>query len=132
MRGNYYTTDEDRRQFFHELIQLCNNPTEWCDLVDTQLSMCNCADLLKELGYDQEDWDVNGWEGEVWGHYRHTKWDEETYQVIEDAPRIWVCAEAYGGSLNIGFSNMDDDIEIDVEALKRLMKEHWGKYFPEM
>lgn len=132
MRGNYHTTDEDRRQFFHGLIQLCDNPTEWCNLVSTQLSMCNCVDLLEELGYDQEDWDVNGWEGEVWGHYRHAQWDEETCQAIEDAPGIWVCAEAYGGSLDIGFSGMRDDIEIDVEALKRLMKERWGKYFPEM
>ena len=130
MRGNYHTTDEDRRQFFHGLIQLCDNPTEWCNLVSTQLSMCNCADLLEELGYDQEDWDVNGWEGDVWGHYSHTKWDEETCQVIEAAPGIWVRAEAYSGSLDIGFSGIDDGVEINVEALKRLMKERWGKYFP--
>lgn len=130
MRGNYKTTDEDRRRFFHGLNQLCDNPEEWCDLVSTQLSMCNCIDLLEELGYEQEDWDVNGWEGDVWGHYSHTKWIEENCQAIEDAPRIWVRAEAYSGSLDIGFSGMDDGIEIDVKALKELMRKHWGKYFP--
>ena len=130
MRGNYQTTDEDRRRFFHGLNQLCNNPDKWCDLVSTQLSMCNCADLLEELGYEQEDWDVNGWEGDVWGHYCHAKWDEETCQSIEDAPRIWIRAEAYSGSLDIGFSGMDDGIEINTEALKELMRKHWGKYFP--
>ena len=128
MRGNYQTTHEDRRRFFHGLLQLCNNPTKWYDLVSTQLSMCNCADLLEELGYEQEDWDVNGWEGDVWGHYYHTKLVED--EVIEDAPRIWVRAEAYSGSLDIGFSGMDDGIEIDVEALKELMRKYWGYYFP--
>ena len=125
MRGNYQTIDEDRRRFFHGLNQLCDNPEEWCDLVSTQLSMCNCIDLLEELGYEQEDWDVNGWEGDVWGHYIHYGLDG-----FEDAPRIWVRAEAYSGSLDIGFSGMDDGIEIDTEALKELMRKHWGKYFP--
>ena len=128
MRGNYQTTGEDRRRFFHGLNQLCDNPIEWCDLVSTQLSMCNCIDLLEELGYEQEDWDINGWEGDVWGHYNHTKYIED--EIVEDAPRIWVRAEAYSGSLDIGFSGMDDGIEIDVEALKELMRKHWGKYFP--
>ena len=128
MRGNYRTTDEDRRRFFHGLNQLCDNPTEWYDLVSTQLSMCNCIDLLEDLGYEQEEWDVNGWEGDVWGHYIHTKYVED--EIIEDAPRIWVRAEAYSGSLDIGFSGMDDGVEIDVEALRELMREKWGKYFP--
>ena len=130
MRGNYHTNNEDRRRFFNGLNQLCNNPVGWYDLVSTQLSMCNCVDLLEELGYEQEDWDVNGWEGEVWGYYCHAKWDEETCQSIEDAPRICVRAEAYGGDLYIGFSGMDDGIEIDTEALKELMRKHWGKSFP--
>ena len=128
MRGSYKTTDEDRRRFFHALLQLCDNPQDWCDLTSTQLSMCNCCDLLEELGYDQEDWDVNGWEGDVWGHYIHTKLVED--EVVEDAPRIWVRAEAYSGELSVGFSGMDDGIEIDTEALKEAMRKHWGKYFP--
>ena len=128
MRGNYQTTDEDRRRLFHGLNQLCDNPEEWYDLVSTQLSMCNCIDLLEELGYEQEDWDVNGWEGDVWGHYSHTKYIED--EIVENAPRIWVRAEAYSGSLDIGFSGMDDGIEINTEALKELMRKHWGKYFP--
>ena len=128
MRGNYITTSEDRREFFRGLIELCKNPTQWYDLASTQLSMCNCIDLLEELGYEQEDWDVNGWEGDVWGHYAHTKYIEDT--VIEDAPKIWVRAEAYSGALDIGFSGMDDGVEIDTEALKELMRKHWGEYFP--
>ena len=125
MRGNYFTTNEDRRRFFHRLSQLCDKPTEWCDLVSTQLSMYNCVDLLEELGYEQEDWDVNGWEGDVWGHYIHYGLDG-----LKDAPKVWVRAEAYSGSLDIGFSGMDDGEEINTEALKELMRKHWGKYFP--
>jgi hypothetical protein len=125
MRGNYQTTHEDRIKFFHGLCELCKNPVIWHDLVSTQLSMCNCIDLLEELGYEQEDWDVNGWEGDVWGHYIHYGIDG-----LEDAPKIWVRAEAYSGSLDIGFSGMDDGEEINTEALKELMRKHWGKYFP--
>lgn len=128
MRGEYKTTQDDRRKFFHGLCELCKNPHDWYDLVSTQLSMMDCVDLLEELGYDQEDWYVNGWEGDVWGHYIHTKLINE--EVIEDAPRIWVRAEAYSGSLDIGFSGMDDGVEIDTEALKELMRKRWGKYFP--
>ena len=128
MRGNYQITHDDRRKFFHGLCELCEKPTEWLDLVSTQLSMCNCVDLLEELGYDQDDWDVNGWEGDTWGYYSHAKYVKD--EVVEDAPRIWVRAEAYSGSLDIGFADMDDGKEIDTESLKELMRKHWGKYFP--
>jgi hypothetical protein len=87
--------------------------------------MHNCVELLGELGYEQEDWDVNGWEGDVWGHYIHYGLDD-----LEDAPKMWIRAEAYSGELSVGFSGMDDGEEIDTEALKELMRKHWGKYFP--
>ena len=125
MRGSYTTTHDDRRKFFHGLCELCNKPIDWYDLESTQLSMHNCVELLGELGYEQQDWDVNGWEGDVWGHYIHYGLDG-----IEDAPKMWVRAEAYSGELSVGFSGMDDGEEINTEALKELMRKHWGKYFP--
>lgn len=129
MRGSYQTTHDDRRKFFHGLCELCRKPTESLDLVSTQLSMYDCVNLLEELGYSQDDWNVNGWEGDTWGYYSHTKYIED--EVVEDAPKIWVSADAYSGSLHIGFADMDDDNkEIDTEALKELMRKHWGKYFP--
>ena len=125
MRGSYTTTHDDRRKFFHGLLELCDKPIDWCNLESTQLSMHNCIELLGELEYEQEDWDVNGWEGDVWGHYIHYGLDG-----IEDAPRMWVRSEACSGELSIGFSGMDDGEEINTEALKELMRKHWGKYFP--
>ena len=119
MRGKYIVTSEDRRKLFHSLCELCRSPFEQQDLISTQLSMCNCADLLEELGYNQEDLEVNGWEGELWGYYTHST-----------APAIYVRAEAYDGSLTIGFSKADDDEKIDTDALKEVIRKYWGNYFP--
>lgn len=119
MRGVYVVTDDDRRKFFHALLKLCQNPRDSQDLISTQLSMSNCCDLLEELGYDQDEWDVNGWEGDVWGTYTH-----------RTAPSITVRAETYAGDLSIMFGGIDDEEEIDVDALKDLIREKWGKYFP--
>ena len=119
MRGKYETTHQDRIKFFHALLELCKLQVDSVDLVSTQLSACNCADLLEELGYDQDSWEVHGWEGEVWATYTHT-----------NAPTIYLSADAYCGGLDIGWAGAADDEVIDVEALKRLMKERWGKYFP--
>lgn len=121
MRGNYEITHQDRIKFFHALLELCKPQVDSVDLVSTQLSICNCADLLEELGYDQGSWEINGWEGEIWATYTHT-----------GAPKIFLSADAYCGRLDIGWTGAADDGVIDVEALKRLMKEHWGDYFPEM
>ena len=119
MRGVYEITDEDRRRFFHSLLELCKNSREWQDLISTQLSMSNCDDLLEELHYERDEWDVNGWEGDVWGTYTHTT-----------APGITLRAEAYSGDLSVMFTGVDDEADIDVEALKEVMRKHWGKYFP--
>ena len=119
MRGVYKITDEDRRRFFHSLLELCKNPREWQDLISTQLSMSNCDDLLEELGYERDEWEAHGWEGDVWGTCIH-----------RTAPGITLRAEAYSGSLSIMFTGIDDEAEIDTEALKEAMREHWGKYFP--
>ena len=119
MRGDYKYTSEERRRFFGGLLELCNKPNEKIDLVSTQLSMCNCDDALQELGYERECCDINGWEGDMWWTFEHAT-----------APSITVNAEAYNGGLDLMFSYIDDGEVPDVEALKELMIEKWGKYFP--
>lgn len=119
MRGNYETTHQDRIRFFHALLELCKPQVDSVDLVSTQLSACNCADLLEELGYDQDYWETNGWEGEVWAKYIHVS-----------APAIRLSADAYCGRLDIGWAGIDDGEVIDKDAFTELLIECWGKYFP--
>ena len=58
MRGEYQVTHEDRRRFFHALLELCQSQVDKVDLVSTQLCLCNCIDLLEELGYEQYEWET--------------------------------------------------------------------------
>ena len=119
MRGIYTLTHDDRIKFFHSLLELCKDGVDNVDLVSTQLSLCNCADLLGELDYEQTSWDVNGWEGEVWAIFEHPT-----------APRLSLFAEAYDGGLEIWWTGVDDGEDINTESLKEVMREKWGKYFP--
>lgn len=119
MRGNYKYTHEERKRFFRGLLELCDRPKAKIDLVSTQLSMCNCHDALEELGYERGECDINGWEGEMWWTFEHTS-----------APGITINAEAYNGGLDLMFTSIDDAEDPDTEALKELMRERWGEYFP--
>jgi hypothetical protein len=119
MRGNYETTHQDRIRFFHALLELRKPQVDSVDLVSTQLSACNCADLLKELGYDQDSWETVGWEGEIWAKYIHI-----------NAPAILLSADAYCGRLDIGWAGVDDGEVIDKDAFTEVLIECWGKYFP--
>lgn len=120
MRGVYQITDEDRRRFFHSLMELCKPKVDSVDLISTQLCLSNCVGLLEELGYCQEDWECHGWEGEIYCWFSHKK-----------APSISLSADAYVGDLQIWWTAIDDeDPVINTEALKEVMREKWGKYFP--
>ena len=119
MRGKYEVTHNDRIKFFHALLDLCKPQTDSVDLVSTQLSLCNCVDLIEELGYEKEEWETNGWEGEVWTRYTHI-----------NAPTIFFSADAYCGELTVGWTGVDDGEDIDVDAFKKVLAKHWGKYFP--
>lgn len=119
MRGVYQVTDEDRRRFFHSLLELCKPKVDSVDLISTQLSLSNCTDLLEELGYEQDSWECHGWEGEIYCRFSH-----------RSAPEISFSAEAYNGDLSMWWTDVDNGGEVDEEKLKEVMREKWGKYFP--
>ena len=119
MRGNYNITHEDRVRLFHSLCELCKDSFDEVDLIGTQLSLCNCLELMGELGYEAEFQDTNGWEGETWWICKQ-----------EGYPSISFWASAYAGDLYVYWTGRDDDEDIDTEKLKELMRKHWGKYFP--
>ena len=119
MRGIYNITHEDRRKFFHALNDLCKTDYDEVDLVSSQLSLCNCLDLLAELEYYPEPQYSGGWEGEVWWICKH-----------EDGPSISFYATAHYGELDMYWTGRDNDEAIETEKLEELMRKHWGKYFP--
>jgi hypothetical protein len=119
MRGKYYTDSEDRRRFFHALCELCKDGVNEVDMVGSQLCLRDCIELLDELGYCSGDWEVDAGEGEIWVTF---------YQ--EEYPFITVLSDGYLGRLKIFWSFWSDSGDINTEALKELIRKHWGKYFP--
>ena len=122
MRGKYETTSDDRRRFFMEVQRFYRPDVEEVDLTNTHLSFHNCNVLLGQLGYEQDSYEVDAGEGEIWAIYRQ-----------EDAPGIVVLSDAYLGRLKLFWSNENGDeggIPENVDRFRELMKKHWGKYFP--
>lgn len=116
MRGKYYTDSEDRRCFFHLICELCKDKVNEVDMIDSQLCLRDCIELLNELGYCLGDWEVDSGEGEIWATF---------YQ--EEYPSITILSDGYLGKLKMFWSKYDS---VDNEKMKELMKKHWGKYFP--
>ena len=117
MRGNYNTTDADRRRFFHSLCDLCRDNTDEVNLMGTQLCLRDCLFLLDELGYVSGDWEVDAGEGEIW---------VTCYQ--EDMTNITLLSDAYLGRLKMFWS--PEPTQEGIDKLKELMRIYWGKYFP--
>ena len=115
MRGNYHTSHEERRRFFHALEQICDRNETDVDLVGTQLSLRDCVELIQELGYEPADWEYDS--EEIW---------VTCYQ--EDCPYLTLMSDGYLGSLKL-FYNLEAN-EASVGKIKELMRKHWGKYFP--
>jgi hypothetical protein len=115
MRGNYHTSHEERRRFFHALLQICDRGESDVDLVSSELCLRDCVELVQELGYKPADWEYD----------REETWIT-CYQ--ENCPLLTLMSDGYLGSLKL-FYNPDDN-DADEEKIKELMRKHWGKYFP--
>ena len=117
MRGEYFTTSEDRRRFFHALSELCKDNTDEVDLIGSQLCLRDCLFLLDELGFVSGDWEFDAGEGEIW---------VTCYQ--EDMAYITLLSDGYLGRLKMFWS--PEPTKEDIDKLKEFMRKHWGKYFP--
>ena len=116
MRGEYFTTDMDRRRFFHALNDFCKDDVVEVDLMNSQLCLRDCLELLDELGYVYSDWEVDSGEGEIW-----------VTCYCDDMAYITFLSDGYLGRLKMFWS--PEPTQKDRDGLKELMKEHWGKYF---
>ena len=117
MRGNYYTDSNDRRRFFHALNSFCQDDAIEVDLMSTQLCLRDCLFLLEELGFVSGEWDVDASEGEIW-----------VTCYYEGMAYITLLSDGYLGRLKMFWS--PEPTPEDIDKLKELMRENWGKYFP--
>lgn len=122
MRGNYHSNNTDKYRFSVALKDLCKKPLkEVVNLIGTQLSLCDCENLLNELGYCVEDSEHNGWEMDFWWYFSHT--------TDINMPQIVVGGCGYTGDLWIAFTDRDkkdkEETEICTDLLMDMISAKW-------
>lgn len=68
MRGSYQLTKEEREKYI-PYIKQCIKELETkktISLNDTTLNPYNITSILEELGYEEVNFDSNGWEWDFW------------------------------------------------------------------
>lgn len=68
MRGAYNLTKEEKEKYIPYIRDCIKNmrDDEPISLNDTSLNPQNMIDIFSELGYDEVDFDSNGWEYDFW------------------------------------------------------------------
>jgi hypothetical protein len=120
MRGSYRSNNTDKYRFSAALKDLCKNPLEDTRLIGAQLSLCDCENLLKELGYYIENSDYNGWEMDFWWYFSH--------ETDINMPQIVVGGSGYTGDLWIAFTDRDSvekETDICTDLLMDMISAKW-------
>ena len=122
---------------------------EEIDLTPLHLTNSEVVDTLKELGYEEGEWDINGWEQDTWipfyktGHpslsfsyggyygsqclYRNDIDEESTYTVTVEAP----CSVM--GRVNYGTEKGELELtEEEYEEFKKNPKEYIKEHYEEI
>lgn len=125
------------------------NREESIDLTPLHLTNSGIVKILKELGYDEGDWDTNGWEQDTWipllkdGHpnlvftyggyygdqrlYREDADDEPTYTVKVYVPCVVM------GRVNYGTESGELKLtEEEYEEFKKNPKEYIKEHFEDI
>lgn len=83
MRGNYSLKDWEaekwKREFlrFIKRLETFKSENENIDLTAFDLCPSNVIDILELLGWEQSDFDSNGWEQDTWYDFAHPDYDFE-------------------------------------------------------
>lgn len=81
MRGNYSLKDWEaekwKREFLRFIKRLEVFKKENIDLTSFDLCPSNVIDILELLGWEQSDFDSNGWEQDTWYDFTHPDYDFE-------------------------------------------------------
>ena len=81
MRGSYSLKDWEaekwKREFLRFIKRLETFKNENIDLTSFDLCPSNVIDILELLGWEQSDFDSNGWEQDTWYDFTHPDYDFE-------------------------------------------------------
>lgn len=81
MRGSYKLKDWEaekwKREFLRFIKRLEAFKNENIDLTSFDLCPSNVIDILELLGWEQSDFDSNGWEQDTWYDFTHPDYDFE-------------------------------------------------------
>lgn len=83
MRGSYSLKDWEaekwKREFlrFIKRLESIKSENENIDLTSFDLCPSNVVDILELLGWEQSDFDSNGWEQDTWYDFTHPDYDFE-------------------------------------------------------
>lgn len=81
MRGNWSLKDWEaekwKREFLRFIKRLEVSKKEKIDLTSFDLCPSNVIDILELLGWEQIDFDSNGWEQDTWYDFTHPDYDFE-------------------------------------------------------
>ena len=83
MRGSYSLKDWEaekwKREFlrFIKRLESIKSENENIDLTSFDLCPSNVVDILELLGWEQSDFDSNGWELDTWYDFTHPDYDFE-------------------------------------------------------
>lgn len=81
MRGSYSLKDWEaekwKREFLRFIKRLETFKNENIDLTSFDLCPSNVIDILELLGWEQVDFDSNGWEQDTWYDFTHPDYDFE-------------------------------------------------------
>ena len=119
MRGERRLCGGERHQLKLALMDMCEDDVVFVDLSMTHLNLANCDELLGQLGYVRDKFEVLSDECDIWVQYIHPK-----------LPTLEVVACGYTAGLGISFEEDADVSREDKELLIRMMKNVWGRYYP--
>lgn len=81
MRGNVSLRPWEKSKwtkvFTTVINKLSNDKNDRTDLTDFDLCPSNVIDILELLGWEQSDFDSNGWEQDTWYNFAHPDYDFE-------------------------------------------------------
>lgn len=102
IRGKYRLSSEEKEQVLvivkEALTTLAAIKYKAVSLTEFDIAPCHIREAMRELGWCDDDFETNGWEGDTWYYFSHKDYE---YQVV-----IYYCG--YTFSIEMRRSDIDD------------------------
>lgn len=102
IRGKYRLATDENEQVLAivkgALTTLAAIKTKAVSLTEFDIAPCHIREAMRELGWSDDDFETNGWEGDTWYYFSH---DDYEYQMV-----MFYCG--YTFSVEMYRSDIDD------------------------